>query len=68
MTIGLAPVRDERKADRLHRMLLLPFLGGDHAVNRRGRTKRRRATRDAAEAGPRPQQRSLAQERHAATR
>jgi sterol desaturase/sphingolipid hydroxylase (fatty acid hydroxylase superfamily) len=38
MTIGLEQVRDERKADRLHWMLLLPFLGrsGEYPVNRRG--------------------------------
>jgi len=38
MTIGLEQVRDERKADRLHWMLQLPFLGtgGDYAVNRKG--------------------------------
>ncbi len=38
MTIGLEQVRDERKADRLRWMLLLPFLGrsGEYPVNRRG--------------------------------
>jgi sterol desaturase/sphingolipid hydroxylase (fatty acid hydroxylase superfamily) len=38
MTIGLEQIRDERKADRLHWMLLLPFLGrsGEYPVNRRG--------------------------------
>jgi sterol desaturase/sphingolipid hydroxylase (fatty acid hydroxylase superfamily) len=73
MTIGLADVRDERKADRLHWMLLLPFLGswGDDAVNRGGRGEE--AEEDAGEAGEtdqRRQQRSLAHERdqHAATR
>ncbi len=37
MTIGLEQFRDERKADRLHWMLLLPFLGraGAYPVNRR---------------------------------
>jgi sterol desaturase/sphingolipid hydroxylase (fatty acid hydroxylase superfamily) len=38
MTIGLEQFRDERRADRLHWMLLLPFLGrtGDYPVNRPG--------------------------------
>ncbi len=38
MTVGLEQFRDERRADRLHWMLLLPFLGrpGDYPVNRRG--------------------------------
>jgi sterol desaturase/sphingolipid hydroxylase (fatty acid hydroxylase superfamily) len=38
MTIGLEQFRDERVADRLHWMLLLPFVGpvGDYPVNRRG--------------------------------
>jgi sterol desaturase/sphingolipid hydroxylase (fatty acid hydroxylase superfamily) len=38
MTIGLEQVRDEKQADRLHWMLLLPFLGrsGEYPVNRRG--------------------------------
>jgi hypothetical protein len=38
MTIGLEQVRDERRADRLHWMLLLPFLArpGAYPVNRRG--------------------------------
>ena len=38
MTIGLADFRDERIADRLHRMLLLPVTGGtgDYPVNQRG--------------------------------
>lgn len=42
MTIGLERLRDERKADRLHWMLLLPFLGqeGDYPVNRRGGQRR----------------------------
>jgi sterol desaturase/sphingolipid hydroxylase (fatty acid hydroxylase superfamily) len=37
MTIGLADFRDEHIADRLHRMLLLPFTGrtGDYPINRR---------------------------------
>jgi sterol desaturase/sphingolipid hydroxylase (fatty acid hydroxylase superfamily) len=37
MTIGLSQFRDERRAERLHWMLLLPFLGpvGDYPVNRR---------------------------------
>ena len=39
MTVGLEQFRDEQQADRLHWMLLLPFLGrvGDYPVNRRGR-------------------------------
>ena len=38
MTIGLSQFRDERQADRLHWMLLLPFGGktGDYPVNRHG--------------------------------
>jgi len=38
MTVGLRQFRDERRADRLHWMLLLPFFGstGDYAVSRRG--------------------------------
>jgi len=38
MTIGLEQYRDERVADRLHWMLLLPFIGrpGNYPVNRRG--------------------------------
>ena len=38
MTIGLEHFRDERKVERLHWMLLLPFVGrvGDYPVNRRG--------------------------------
>ncbi|MGV3484646.1 MAG: sterol desaturase family protein [Planctomycetaceae bacterium] len=38
MTIGLSDYRDERTADRLHRMLLLPITGrsGDYPLNRRG--------------------------------
>jgi sterol desaturase/sphingolipid hydroxylase (fatty acid hydroxylase superfamily) len=37
MTIGLEQVRDEKRADRLHWMLLLPFVGrsGEYPVNRR---------------------------------
>jgi sterol desaturase/sphingolipid hydroxylase (fatty acid hydroxylase superfamily) len=36
MTIGLSDYRDERIADRLHRMLLLPFVGriGEYPVGR----------------------------------
>lgn len=36
MTIGLSQFRDEREADRLHRMLALPFVGdpGNYPVNR----------------------------------
>lgn len=43
MTIGLFDFRDERIADRLHRMLLLPFTGrsGDYPINRRGADTRR---------------------------
>jgi sterol desaturase/sphingolipid hydroxylase (fatty acid hydroxylase superfamily) len=38
MAIGLKQFRDERRADRLHLMLVLPFIGrtGDYPVNRRG--------------------------------
>jgi sterol desaturase/sphingolipid hydroxylase (fatty acid hydroxylase superfamily) len=38
MTIGLAQLRDERRAERLHWILLLPFIGrpGDYPVNRPG--------------------------------
>jgi sterol desaturase/sphingolipid hydroxylase (fatty acid hydroxylase superfamily) len=38
MTVGLGQFRDERRADRLHWMLALPFLGraGDYPINRRG--------------------------------
>src|SRR5262249_58991465 len=38
MTIGLEQIRDERIADRLHRMLLLPFLGrpGGYPIHHRG--------------------------------
>jgi sterol desaturase/sphingolipid hydroxylase (fatty acid hydroxylase superfamily) len=37
MTIGLSQFRDERRADRLHWMLVLPFAGqsGDYPVNRK---------------------------------
>jgi len=46
MTIGLSEFRDERIADRLHRMLLLPIFGrsGDYPVNRRGRDPDKVAT------------------------
>jgi sterol desaturase/sphingolipid hydroxylase (fatty acid hydroxylase superfamily) len=39
MTIGLTQFRDERRVERLHWMLLLPFLGcpGDYPINRRGK-------------------------------
>lgn len=38
MTIGLSDLRDERTAERLHHMLLLPVTGrtGDYPLNRRG--------------------------------
>jgi sterol desaturase/sphingolipid hydroxylase (fatty acid hydroxylase superfamily) len=38
MTIGLEQFRDEKQADRLHWMLLLPFVGrpGENPVNRQG--------------------------------
>ena len=38
MTIGLSEIRDERRADRLHWMLVLPLLGeeGDYPINQRG--------------------------------
>jgi sterol desaturase/sphingolipid hydroxylase (fatty acid hydroxylase superfamily) len=37
MTIGVAQLRDERQVERLHRMLLLPFVGrvGEYPVNLR---------------------------------
>ena len=37
MTIGLSQFRDERRAERLHWMLLLPLVGkpGDYPINRR---------------------------------
>ncbi len=52
MTIGLSDFRDERIADRLHRMLLLPITGrpGDYPINRRGGAPDRVAT----EQQPRP--------------
>lgn len=38
MRLGLEQLRDERRADRLHWMLALPFVGdvGNYPVNRRG--------------------------------
>ena len=41
MTIGLSDFRDERIADRLHRMLLLPLARrtGDYPLNRQGPTE-----------------------------
>jgi sterol desaturase/sphingolipid hydroxylase (fatty acid hydroxylase superfamily) len=38
MTVGLSQFRDERRVERLHWMLLLPFFGrvGDYPLNRRG--------------------------------
>ncbi len=38
MTIGLSQFRDQRRADRLHWMLLLPFVGktSEYPLNRRG--------------------------------
>jgi sterol desaturase/sphingolipid hydroxylase (fatty acid hydroxylase superfamily) len=61
MTVGLTQFRDERVADRLHWMLVLPFLGqeGDYPVNRRGPD----APRD-----ERPETRSPAHEPAAALR
>jgi sterol desaturase/sphingolipid hydroxylase (fatty acid hydroxylase superfamily) len=52
MTIGLEQFRDEQRADRLHWMLALPFVGqpGDYPVNR-----------------PAPTGRGLRQNRHAAS-
>jgi sterol desaturase/sphingolipid hydroxylase (fatty acid hydroxylase superfamily) len=40
MTVGLSQFRDERVADRLHWMLLLPFVGrpGGYPITRRGET------------------------------
>jgi sterol desaturase/sphingolipid hydroxylase (fatty acid hydroxylase superfamily) len=42
MTVGLEQIRDEQRADRLHWMLVLPFLGrtGDYPVNQRGPVRR----------------------------
>jgi sterol desaturase/sphingolipid hydroxylase (fatty acid hydroxylase superfamily) len=42
MTIGLEQFRDEQRADRLHWMLALPFVGqpGDYPVNRPAPTGR----------------------------
>jgi sterol desaturase/sphingolipid hydroxylase (fatty acid hydroxylase superfamily) len=59
MTIGLEQIRDERRADRLHWMLLLPFLGrgGDYPLNQRG---------PALSADEGPQLRSRSHERAAA--
>jgi len=38
MTIGLSQFRDQRRVERLHWMLALPFVGksGDYPINRRG--------------------------------
>lgn len=37
MTIGLSQFRDECQAERLHKMLLLPFIGaeGEYSIGRR---------------------------------
>jgi sterol desaturase/sphingolipid hydroxylase (fatty acid hydroxylase superfamily) len=45
MTVGLDWPRDERLAERLHWLLLLPFLGrpGDYPINRRGGPKDERS-------------------------
>jgi sterol desaturase/sphingolipid hydroxylase (fatty acid hydroxylase superfamily) len=42
MTIGLKQFRDERRAERLHWMLLLPFVGrvGDYPISRRNENRR----------------------------
>jgi sterol desaturase/sphingolipid hydroxylase (fatty acid hydroxylase superfamily) len=39
MTIGIAQLRDEKRVDRLHWMLALPFLGdaGNYPINRDGK-------------------------------
>jgi sterol desaturase/sphingolipid hydroxylase (fatty acid hydroxylase superfamily) len=52
MTIGLTDFRDERIADRLHRMLLLPIAGrsGNYPINRRGEAPDRAAS--AQQTGP----------------
>jgi sterol desaturase/sphingolipid hydroxylase (fatty acid hydroxylase superfamily) len=54
MTIGLEQYRDARRADRLHWMLLLPFIGrtGDYPVNRRG-AERAGSPTDRRDAGTR---------------
>ena len=58
MTIGLSQFRDQRRADRLHWMLLLPFAGktGEYPLNRRGpkpsATKRAAAGRRGSSARP----------------
>lgn len=51
MTIGLSDFRDDRIADRLHRMLLLPITGrsGDYPINRRGLDPNRLATKQCSE-------------------
>lgn len=50
MTIGLIQYREERVADRLHRMLLLPFgRTGDYPLNRRGPDPANRAPKDRPE-------------------
>jgi sterol desaturase/sphingolipid hydroxylase (fatty acid hydroxylase superfamily) len=42
MTVGLSQFRDERRVERLHWMLLLPFVGrvGDYPVNHRNGNRR----------------------------
>jgi sterol desaturase/sphingolipid hydroxylase (fatty acid hydroxylase superfamily) len=68
MTIGLEQYRDERVADRLHWMLLLPFVGrtGGYPVNRAGATAslggngERRALQNLVQGGPHGQARGQA--------
>jgi hypothetical protein len=57
MSIGLTDFHDERIADRLHRMLLLPFSGrsGEYSINRRGPDVPQHRERDDASACPRDQ-------------
>ncbi|MEX0717542.1 MAG: sterol desaturase family protein [Planctomycetaceae bacterium] len=54
MTIGLSDFRDERVADRLHRMLLIPFARhpGEYPINRRGEPLPRRVEERDGDADP----------------
>ncbi len=48
MTIGVGQLRDERRTQPLHRLLLMPFTGatGDYPVNRRGGENERPASQN----------------------